>query len=79
MKDWAEVLEKILGAGYTSETDRSDMSGRVFAAGESINVFTPDRSRPMVSFTNPIGFGSKLDPRRRRMFVSRDDIASILG
>ena len=41
MKNWAEVLEKILGPGY-HPGEESDMSGRVFAAGESINVFTPD-------------------------------------
>src|SRR5207245_6972796 len=40
VKNWAEVLEKILGPGY-HPGEEADMSGRVFAAGESINVFTP--------------------------------------
>src|SRR5262245_26726536 len=40
VKSWAEVLERILGAGY-HPGEESDMSGRVLAAGESINVFTP--------------------------------------
>ena len=39
VKNWAEVLEKILGPGY-HPGEESDMSGRVFAAGESIAVFT---------------------------------------
>jgi hypothetical protein len=33
VKNWAEVLEKILGPGY-HPGEESDMSGRVFSAGE---------------------------------------------
>src|SRR5437763_11680549 len=40
VKNWAEVLEKILGSGY-QPGEESEMSGRVFSAGESTNVFTP--------------------------------------
>lgn len=56
VKNWADVLEKILGPGY-HPGEEADMSGRVFAAGESIKVFTPyddaqkpipfDRSNPL--------------------------------
>src|SRR5262249_46076696 len=40
VKNWAEVLEKILGPRY-HPGEQSDMTGRVFAAGGSINAFTP--------------------------------------
>ena len=51
VKNWAEVLEKILGPGY-HPGEESDVSGRVFAAGESMNVFTPHDEAQ-----NPIRFG----------------------
>ena len=57
VKNWAEVLEKILGPGY-HPGEESDMSGRVFSAGESTNVFTPHDGRTIRSLsTNPIHFG----------------------
>ena len=40
VRNWREVLEKILGPGEHLGAE-SDMSGRVFAAGESVAVFTP--------------------------------------
>jgi hypothetical protein len=40
VRNWSEVLEKILGPG-THPGEEADMSGHVFSAGESINVFTP--------------------------------------
>jgi len=40
VRNWKEVLEKILGPGEHLGSE-SDMSGRVFAAGESMTVFTP--------------------------------------
>ena len=56
VKDWAEVLHKILGPGY-HPGGASDMSNRVFSAGESTDVFTPhddaqnpipfDKSKPL--------------------------------
>src|SRR5207237_7621165 len=48
VKNWAEVLEKILGPGY-HPGEESDISGRVFSAGESMNVFTPhgDANNPI--------------------------------
>ena len=48
VKNWAEVLEKILGPGY-HPGEEGDMSDRVFSAGESMNVFTPhdDANNPI--------------------------------
>jgi hypothetical protein len=40
VRNWKEALEKILGPGEHLGAE-SDMSGRVFAAGESMTVFTP--------------------------------------
>jgi hypothetical protein len=40
VRNWNEVLEKILGPGK-HPGEESDMSGHVFSAGESMNVFTP--------------------------------------
>src|SRR4029078_675367 len=56
VKNWAEVLEKILGPGY-HPGEESDMSGRVFSAGESTNVFTPhDEGNNPIPFdkSNPL-------------------------
>jgi hypothetical protein len=56
VKNWAEVLEKILGSGYHLG-EESDMSGRVFSAGESTNVFTPhDEANNPIPFdkSNPL-------------------------
>src|SRR5438552_12670449 len=56
VKNWAEVLEKILGPGY-HPGEESDMSGRVFSAGESTNVFTPhdDAQNPIpLDKSNPL-------------------------
>lgn len=40
VRNWREALEKMLGPGEHLGSE-SDMSGRVFAAGESMTVFTP--------------------------------------
>src|SRR5205814_8013812 len=40
VRNWKEVLEKILGPGEYLGSE-SDMNGYVFAAGESRTVFTP--------------------------------------
>jgi hypothetical protein len=40
VRNWKEALERILGPGEHLGSE-SDMSGRVFAAGESMTVFTP--------------------------------------
>ncbi|HJW39102.1 MAG TPA: hypothetical protein VJ420_10845 [Candidatus Udaeobacter sp.] len=41
MKNWAEVLEKLLGPGKHPGSE-SDMNGHVFSAGESMTVLTPN-------------------------------------
>jgi hypothetical protein len=50
VRNWREALEKILGPGEHLGTE-SDMSGHVFAAGESVTVFTPHDSE-----NNPLNF-----------------------
>jgi hypothetical protein len=40
VRNWKEALGRILGPGEHLGSE-SDMSGRVFAAGESLTVFTP--------------------------------------
>jgi hypothetical protein len=67
VKNWAEVLEKILGPGYHLG-EESDMSGRVFAAGESMNVFTPHDEAQ-----NPVAF-DKSDPLRAKLDAGRGHI-----
>jgi len=69
VKNWAEVLEKILGPGY-HPGEESDMSGRVFAAGESINVFTPhDEAQNPIPFDKSNPLWAKLDTGRGRVTV----------
>jgi hypothetical protein len=50
VRNWKEALGKILGPGEHLGSE-SDMSGHVFAAGESITVFTPGDSE-----NNPLNF-----------------------
>jgi hypothetical protein len=40
LKNWPEVLDKLMGPGKHSYSE-SDITGHVFAAGESMDVFTP--------------------------------------
>ena len=69
VKNWAEVLEKILGPGYYPG-EESDMSGRVFAAGESIAVFTPhDEAQNPIPFDKSNPLWAKLDTDRSRVTV----------
>src|SRR6058998_2678619 len=56
VKNWAEVLEKILGPGY-HPGEESDMSGHVLSASESMNVFTlhgPDGNPLAFDKSNPL-------------------------
>jgi len=50
VRNWKEALEKILGPGEHLGSE-SDMSGHVFAAGESRTVFTPHDPE-----NNPLNF-----------------------
>jgi len=69
VKNWAEVLEKILGPGY-DPGEESDMSGRVFAAGESMNVFTPhDAAQNPIAFDKSNPLWAKLDAGRGHITV----------
>ena len=69
VKNWAEVLEKILGPGY-HPGEESDMSGRVFSAGESTNVFTPhgEANNP-IPFEKSNPLWAKLDAGRGHVTV----------
>ena len=67
VKNWAEVLEKILGPGY-HPGEESDMSGRVFSAGESTNGFTPhDDAQNPIPFDKSNPLWAKLDAGRSRV------------
>jgi len=67
VKNWADVLQKILGPGY-HPGEESDMSGRVFAAGESMNVFTPhDDAQNPIPFDKSNPLWAKLDTGRSRV------------
>jgi hypothetical protein len=69
VKNWAEVLEKILWPGY-HPGEESNMSGRVFAAGESIAVFTPhDEAQNPIPFDKSNPLWAKLDTDRSRVTV----------
>jgi hypothetical protein len=64
VRNWKEALEKILGPGEHLGSE-SDMSGRVFAAGESMTVFTPHDPE-----NNPLNF-DKSNPLWVRMNKDR--------
>jgi hypothetical protein len=69
VRNWAEVLQKILGPGY-HPGEEADMSGHVFSAGESRNVFTPhdDANNPLnFDKSNPLWM--KLNKERARVTV----------
>ncbi len=69
VKDWAEVFQKILGPGY-HPGEESDMGGRVFAAGESTNVFTPhDQAQNPIPFDKANPLWAKLNTGRSRVTV----------
>jgi hypothetical protein len=69
VKNWADVLQKILGPGY-HPGEESDMSGRVFAAGESMNVFTPhDPENNPLNFDKSNPLWVKLNKDRERVMV----------
>ncbi len=69
VKNWAEVLEKILGPGY-HPGEESDMSGHVFAAGESRSVFTPhDPENNPLNFDKSNPLWVKMNKERLRVSV----------
>jgi hypothetical protein len=67
VRNWREALEKILGPG-THLFSESDMSGHVFAAGESMTIFTPRDPE-----NNPLVF-DKSNPLWVKMNKDRDRV-----
>jgi len=55
VKNWNEVLDKLTGPGQHRYSE-SDITGHVFAAGESMNVFTPHDPQgiPLTDRSNPL-------------------------
>ena len=69
VKNWYEVLDRILEPGY-HPGEESDMSGRVFAAGESVNVFTPhDDNQNPIAFDRSNPLWAKLNTGRNRVTI----------
>ena len=68
VRNWREVVEKILGPGHLAS--ESDMSGYVFAAGESRTVFTPrDPENNPLNFDKSNPLWVKLNKDRLRVTV----------
>ena len=69
VRNWKEALERILGPGEHLGSE-SDMSGRVFAAGESMTVFTPrDAENNPLNFDRSNPLWVKLNKDRGRVTV----------
>src|SRR5439155_10743622 len=69
MKNWYEVLDRLVGPGEHPGSE-SDMSGRVFAAGDSTTVFTlfdPDGKPIAFDKSNPLWV--KMNKDRDRVTV----------
>jgi hypothetical protein len=69
VKNWDEALEKILGAGEHLGAE-SDMSGYVFAAGESRTVFAPhDPENKPLNYDKSNPLWVKMNKERFRVTV----------
>ncbi len=69
VRNWKEALEKILGPGEHLGSE-SDMSGHVFAAGESRTVFTPhDPENNPLNFDKSNPLWVKMNKDRLRVSV----------
>src|SRR6266487_3739257 len=69
VRNWREALEKILGPGEHLGSE-SDMNGHVFAAGESITVFTPhDPEDNPLNFDKSNPLWVKMNKERFRVTV----------
>ena len=69
VRNWKEALEKILGPGEHLCSE-SDMSGYVFAAGESMTVFTPrDANNNPLTFDKSNPFWVQMNKERFRVTV----------
>jgi hypothetical protein len=69
VKNWIEVLNKLLGSGEHRYSE-SDMSGRVLSAGESMTVLTPgDAENNPIVFDKSNPLWVKLNQARLRVTV----------
>jgi hypothetical protein len=69
VRNWKEALEKILGPGEHLGSE-SDMSGHVFAAGESRTVFTPhDPENNPLNYDKSNPLWVKMNKERLRVTV----------
>ena len=69
VRNWKEALDKILGPGEQLGSE-SDMSGYVFAAGESRTVFTPrDVNNNPLTFDKSNPFWVQMNKERFRVTV----------
>jgi hypothetical protein len=69
VRNWRKALEKMLGPGEHLGSE-SDMSGRVFAAGESMTVFTPrDPENNPLNFDKSNPLWVKMNKDRLRVTV----------
>jgi hypothetical protein len=69
VRNWKEALGRILGPGEHLGSE-SDMSGHVFAAGESTTVFTPhDPENNPVNFDKSNPLWVKMNKERERVTV----------
>jgi hypothetical protein len=69
VRNWKEALERILGPGEHLGSE-ADMSGRVFAAGESMDVFTPrDPENNPLNFDKSNPLWVRLNKDRLRVTV----------
>jgi hypothetical protein len=69
VKNWYEVLDRLVGPGEHPGSE-NDMSGHVFAAGESITVFTPfDPDGKPIAFDKSNPHWVKMNKDRDRVTV----------
>jgi hypothetical protein len=69
VRNWYEVLDRLIGPGEHGGSE-NDMSGIVFAPGESITVFTPfDPAGKPVVFDKSNPLWAKLNTDRNRVTV----------
>jgi hypothetical protein len=69
VRNWYEVLDKLIGPGEHRGSE-NDMSGRVFAPGESMTIFAPfDPAGKPVAFDKSNPLWAKLNTDRDRVAV----------
>ena len=69
VKNWYEVLDRLVGPGEHPGSEM-DMSGHVFAPGESMNIFTPfDPDRKPIAFDKSNPLWVKMNKDRFRLTV----------